>query len=118
MLKIFNGNNPNLVDLTDKVSVRTAISQENHPALRSGFAGYPANPRWNVNKYRAWKAGRQLRDALKQGSMVVRQSDCLLVPATEQEEGVEDKPPSRLRGVQLEGWKSLWQQVVNDYRLV
>ena len=52
-----------VVDLTDKVMLRTAIAQENHAALRSGFAGYPPNPRWNAIKFRAWKMGRQLREA-------------------------------------------------------
>jgi hypothetical protein len=87
---------PAVVELNEQVSVRTAIPQENHPALRSGFAGYPLNPRWNVAKYRAWKVGKQLRDDWERGVMVVRTGDCLLVPTAEPDEEAEDKPPSSL----------------------
>lgn len=85
---------PGVVDLTDKVLLHTAIPQENYAALRSGFAGYPANPRWSASKFRAWKTGCQLREALKQGQMVVRTTDCMLVPAAYPDEDKEDKPPS------------------------
>ena len=71
-----------LVDLTDGIYVRTPIPSENHPALRSGFAGYPLNPRWNAAKYRAWKIGRQWRDSLEAEKMVVRASDSMLVKRT------------------------------------
>jgi hypothetical protein len=94
MLKVPNHHNPRVVDLTENVSVHTDISQENHAALRSGFAGYPANPRWNINKFQAWRTGRQLRAALAQGLMVVRSTDSMLVPTTAQDEEVEEKPPS------------------------
>jgi hypothetical protein len=106
MLRALNPRNPNVVDLTDKVSVRTAILQEHHPAMRCGFAGYPANPRWSVSKYQAWKTGRQLREALAQGLMVVRQSDSLLVPISEEAEMVEDKPPSIFVHLFGEIWRS------------
>jgi hypothetical protein len=74
---------PMLVDLTESIWLCTVMPQENHAALRSGFAGYPANPRWNVTKYQAWKTGRQLKEALKQGEMIVRSSDCMLIPVKE-----------------------------------
>lgn len=106
MLKALDPRSPNVVDLTDKVSVRTAIIQEHQPALRCGFAGHPANPRWNVNKYQAWKAGRQLREALAQGLMEVRQSDSLLVPVSEEGEMVEDQPPSTFIPLSWEIWRS------------
>ncbi|NEP01772.1 MAG: hypothetical protein F6K58_24575 [Symploca sp. SIO2E9] len=75
-----------VVDLTDKVLVRTPVPKAHHAALRSGFAGYPANPRWNASKFRAWKRGLELRTALARGEMVIRKADSMLVPATEQDE--------------------------------
>jgi NADP-dependent 3-hydroxy acid dehydrogenase YdfG len=77
-----------VVDLTENVLVNTPISSTNHAALRSGFAGYPANPRWNAAKYSAWKTGRQLREALASGQMVVRSTDSMLVQATEQDDNL------------------------------
>lgn len=94
MLKNLKQRDPKVVDLTEKVLVRTEIPQENYAALRSGFAGYPVNPRWSVSKFRAWKTGCQLREALKQGQMVIRTADCMLVPAGYPDEENEDKPPS------------------------
>ncbi len=94
MLKTLQHRNLKMVDLSTNVSVFTAIAQENHAALRSGFAGCPANPRWNVSKFHAWKTGRQLRTDLAQGRMVVRSHDGMLVPVTGQEESLDDKPPS------------------------
>jgi len=78
--------NPILVDLTEQVSARTTIPQDNHPALRSGFAGFPPNPRWNLTKYRAWKVGCQWRSALTKGEMVVRSTDSMLVVAAGQDQ--------------------------------
>ncbi|MGB7443892.1 MAG: hypothetical protein WA919_22745 [Coleofasciculaceae cyanobacterium] len=72
-----------VVDLTENVRVDTSIPSVNHAALRSGFAGYPANPRWNVTKFRAWRTGCQLREALVQGEMVVRSIDSMLISADE-----------------------------------
>lgn len=71
------------VELTDGIYIKTAIPRENHPAMRSGFAGYPSNPRWNVRKYQAWKQGKQWRQALDQGLMVV-EKQCL-VPVVQPE---------------------------------
>ena len=69
-----------IVDLTEKVFVRTTIPKESHAALRAGFAGYPANPRWNVRKYRAWKIGCRWREELNIGKKMVRSEDSMLVP--------------------------------------
>ncbi len=70
-----------VIELTQGVLVRTLIPRENHSALRSGFVGYPANPRWSVTKFRAWRQGRQWREALARQEMKVRASDGMLVPA-------------------------------------
>lgn len=69
-----------VVDLTQDIRVTTAIPPSSHAALRSGFAGYPANPRWNINKFYAWKKGRQWREELKKGTMQVRMTDSMLIP--------------------------------------
>lgn len=84
MLGTLNHHDPILVDLAENVLVHTIIPQDSHAALRSGFAGYPANPRWNVTKFRAWKTGRQWREALAQGKMIVRSTDSVLVLASKQ----------------------------------
>lgn len=73
-------NNLLAVELDGKLWTYTNISPENHAALRSGFAGYPANPRWNVYKYSAWKQGCRWRKDLSQGTLVVSESDHQLVP--------------------------------------
>lgn len=80
MYNTFSIHNEIIVDLTEKVFVRTIIPKENHAALRSGFAGYPVNPRWNIHKYHAWKIGCQWRDDLNNGKMVVRNEDSMLIP--------------------------------------
>jgi hypothetical protein len=90
--RVTNCNNLIKADLTEKVSVFTNISIENHAALRAGFSGFPTNPRWNVSKFRAWKTGRQWRNALACGQMMVRSKDSMLVTATEKE--AQDEPPS------------------------
>lgn len=84
MSEISNCNNLIKADLNEKMSVATNIPKDNHAALRAGFSGLPANPRWNINKFRAWKKGRQLREALAQGQMIVRLTDSMLVSAKEQ----------------------------------
>lgn len=84
-----------VVDLTDKVVASTKIAPENHSALRSGFVGFPPNPRWSTVKFCAWRTGRQWRDALAQGTMIVRKADSMLVPALEIEvSSEEEEPPS------------------------
>ncbi len=96
--------NTMVVELTEKVLVRTTITKENHAALRSGFAGYPANPRWNIRKYRAWKIGCQWREDLNNGTKIVRKEDSRLVPAvnTTAEEGFkENKTPAETSSPRL-----------------
>jgi len=95
-----------VVELAENILVHTPVPSTGHAALRSGFAGYPANPRWSVTKFRAWKTGRQLREALITGEMVVRPTDLMLIPTattqpeekvltTEQENKFNDSPNSR-----------------------
>ncbi len=96
MLKRDNHSNLMVVDLTDKVSVSTGVPRENHAALRSGFVGYPANPRWNVTKFCAWRTGRQWREALAQGKMVIRRTDSMLIPAKEPGDSQEEELPSSM----------------------
>jgi hypothetical protein len=86
MIQTANSRNVVVIELINGVLVKTAIPPVNHSALRSGFAGYPANPRWSATKIVAWKTGRQWREALARGEMVVRQSDSMLLK-------VQDHPP-------------------------
>lgn len=76
-------NNPQAVELQGKIWIYTHITQENHSALRSGFAGYPANPRWNVNKYRAWKQGIKWREDWKGGLLSLDSSNFQLISREE-----------------------------------
>jgi len=71
---------PSIIDLSQGICAKTSIPLANHSALRSGFAGQPLNPRWTATKVVAWKTGREWRNALSIGTMVVRPSDSLLVP--------------------------------------
>ena len=80
-----------VVDLTDKVSAATNIARENHAALRSGFVGFPPNPRWNTIKFCAWRTGCQWRDALARGTMTIRTTDSMLVPTLEAEVSSEEE---------------------------
>jgi hypothetical protein len=97
--KISNCNNLIKADLTEGMSVATNLSKDLHPALRAGFSGLPVNPRWNINKFRAWKKGRQLREALTQGQLIVRSTDSMLVSAPEQtqQEKQLDRSPIKSR---------------------
>ncbi len=95
MFKSSQNRNLMVVELTDKVTASTTISRENHPALRSGFVGFPPNPRWSTTKFCAWRTGRQWRDALSQGKMMVRTKDSMLVPAIEVEVSEEEPPSSK-----------------------
>ncbi|MCL2928709.1 MAG: hypothetical protein O4861_07475 [Trichodesmium sp. St16_bin4-tuft] len=78
MLKEQN-HNLKVVKLTEGILVRTQLKNAYIPALRSGFAGYPVNPRWSGVKFWAWKRGKQWRKALLNGEMVVRSTDSILV---------------------------------------
>lgn len=81
------------VQLSDGVLVYTPLDEVCIPALRSGFAGYPVNPRWNAMKFHAWKMGRQWRDALVRGEMAVRSTDSLLIPVQKTEESTDSPLP-------------------------
>ena len=70
-----------LVELDENTFVNTSIPISHHAALRSGFAGYTANPRWSATKFRAWQVGRTWRKALRRGEMVIRAGDNVLVSA-------------------------------------
>ncbi len=82
-----------VVDLRDNVLVTTSLPNASIPALRSGFAGYPANPRWNAIKFHAWKLGRKWRHEWQKGNLVVRASDSMLVAPTE-DDRQETEPES------------------------
>lgn len=71
--------NDRVIQLAEGVHVRTSLPSAYIPALRSGFALYPVNPRWNAMKFGAWKTGRQWRQALSQGRMLIRSTDLMLV---------------------------------------
>ena len=96
MLKTLNHHQNTVVDLTEGILVQTTIPRKSHPALRAGFAGYPANPRWNIIKFSAWKTGRKWKEALAKGKMIVRSTDSMLVLATDQEDKLEEELPSSL----------------------
>ncbi|MGF1536299.1 MAG: hypothetical protein ACFB4J_07430 [Elainellaceae cyanobacterium] len=70
-----------LVELDENTFVKTSIPISHHAALRAGFAGYTANPRWTVTKFQAWRVGRTWRRALREGEMTVRADDNVLVPS-------------------------------------
>ena len=70
-----------IVELAEGVYIETAIARENHAALRSGFAGYPSNPRWTVRKYQAWKQGKQWRQSLTDGSMTIQDKQLIATEA-------------------------------------
>lgn len=58
-----------IVELSEGVEVCTNIKSTYLPALRSGFAGYPLNPRWSASKIIAWKIGQQWRLEFQQGKL-------------------------------------------------
>ncbi len=82
---MFKQENQNLkvVKLAEGILVRTQLKSDYIPALRSGFAGYPVNPRWSGVKFYAWKTGKQWRKAFLNGEMVVRPTDSILVSVDE-----------------------------------
>lgn len=95
MSKTLREHNFMVVDLTENVLVRTLIPSPNHAALRSGFAGYPVNPRWTATKFQAWKTGRHWREALARNEMVVRSTDSMLVLTQDAETIVGNLPLSQ-----------------------
>ena len=94
VFKSIQSRNLMIVELTDQVTASTTISPENHPALRSGFVGFPPNPRWSTTKFCAWRTGCQWREALTKGRMIIRKGDSMLVPTVKPEVSSEDELPS------------------------
>jgi len=72
-----------IIELAEGIRAQTSIPVANHSAVRSGFAGHPLNPRWTATKVVAWKTGREWRQGLLAGLLIVRSSDSMLVAATE-----------------------------------
>ena len=87
------------IELAEGIRAQTSIPVGNHSAVRSGFAGHPLSPRWTATKVVAWKTGREWRQGLLDGTLVVRTSDLLLVAATEvthpQEESIAHRHQGR-----------------------
>lgn len=83
-----------LVDLADNIVAQTTIPITHHAALRAGFAGYPANPRWNVTKFQAWKMGQKWQEALKKGDMIIRSQDKMLVSNNKGQEIIKEESRS------------------------
>lgn len=79
-----------VLELAEGIYIETAIPRESHPAVRSGFAGYPSNPRWTVRKHQAWKQGKQWRQDFDQGLMVVEKQQLIPTPATQP--AMKEKP--------------------------
>lgn len=85
MFKMGVTHSSRVVQLSENIKVDTDIRDCHLPALRSGFAGYPANPRWDGSKFMTWKMGRHWRNALQSGTVIVRQSDSMLVLADDEQ---------------------------------
>ena len=92
MLKTINQQESTVADLAEGVKVNTSIPSAHHAALRCGFAGYPLNPRWNGQKVYAWNTGRQLKQGLFTGEMVIRATDSMIVPAWQQNHHSDTEP--------------------------
>lgn len=60
------------VELSHNIQVQTSLPPSCHAALRAGFEGYTANPRWTPQKRRAWKQGKQWRSELAANLIEVR----------------------------------------------
>ncbi|MGB2925708.1 MAG: hypothetical protein WBB82_10430 [Limnothrix sp.] len=86
-----------VLELAEDIYIETAIPRENHPAVRSGFAGYPSNPRWNVRKHQAWKQGKQWRLAHEQGLMIVEKKQLILAEQAEPKPVVQQEEKSSWR---------------------
>ncbi len=93
MFKMGVTHSSRVVQLSENIKVDTDIRDYHLPALRSGFAGYPANPRWDGSKFMTWKMGRQWRNALQIGTVVIRQSDSMLILADDDTTQTEETPP-------------------------
>lgn len=114
VLKTGKQQNFMVVDLKEGVKVHTLIPSDNHAALRCGFAGYPINPRWTPSKFHAWKTGKQLKESLSSGEMVVRSNDSMLVSVCE----AQDKPKNGAEtseAPKLSGGR--YQMVIGGFRI-
>jgi len=94
-----------VVDLQEGVKVHTLIPRDNHAALRCGFAGYQINPRWTASKFHAWKTGKQLKESLSSGEMVVRATDSMLVSVNEIEITESPKLPAGRYQLKIGGFR-------------
>lgn len=112
MSKTLHQCNLMVVDLTDNLSVHTVIPRENHAALRAGFSGYPANPRWNTSKYRAWKIGAGWRESLAQGEMTIRDS-MLVATLTENSSPPESSSVEKTKPLSLSLKFPFWSKNKN-----
>lgn len=95
-----------VLELAEGIYIETTIPRESHPAVRSGFAGYPSNPRWTVRKHQAWKQGKQWRQDFEQGLMVVEKQQ--LVPATQLE--IREQPVVAQRE-EKSSWRSPFKKL-------
>ncbi len=110
MAKNLQNRNFTVVELAQGIFVQTPIPPENHSALRAGFAGYTANPRWGANKFLAWKMGRQWRSALDRQEMVVRAHDAMLIPRQQAEQN-PDPPASPTSKSHRSGDRNLFRRL-------
>ena len=102
-----------IVELNPDVHVKTPLPPQCHSALRAGFAGYSTNPRWNVAKLRAWRLGRQWREALAAEQMVV--VDTLLMSREDGERYRREQALMQANEVQNEANQSqggMWRSLV------
>ncbi|MBE9040161.1 hypothetical protein IQ235_05065 [Oscillatoriales cyanobacterium LEGE 11467] len=81
------------IELSPGIEIQALISQEHIPALRAGFALFPANPRWSALKFQAWKSGRRLRQALERGETYVGDRHLTLVATEPQVEKPAPRQP-------------------------
>ncbi|MDY6936045.1 MAG: hypothetical protein SWY16_00135 [Cyanobacteriota bacterium] len=79
------------IELSPGIEIHALLPTEHIPAVRAGFALFPANPRWSALKFQAWKSGRRLRQALDRGETNV--SDRYLVVV--RTERAEEPPTSQ-----------------------
>lgn len=78
------------IELSPGIEIQAFVPKEHIPALRAGFALFPANPRWSALKFQAWKSGRRLRQAVDRGETYVKDRYLVLLA---QERAVEPPQP-------------------------
>lgn len=81
------------IELSPGIEIQALIPQQHIPALRAGFALFPANPRWSALKFQAWKSGRRLRQALDCGETNVADRNLVLVTAEPKVEPPTQRQP-------------------------